>query len=291
MLIKQRLDDLGLGQRDLARAAEVTESYVSQLLTRRRLPPAPNRTDIYEKMDRALKLPEGELAKLAAHQRKEQLDRDSGEVPAPLMGELRRMLLRKCAPDRASEVRTVFEKHPFGELERLVTNTIVDLVKAITREQLQNEHWLRTVAQLHRRSFREVRVVALKFLDTDVLDLVASVGVAFLEPFLKSWDIELTTFELEIELHPKVSPGSSRRFQFMERTPAPPARMEPGFAEFLADPSLSGTATEKELAFLGGLRFTTGQPTALYYYRELQSLRDPLHFRAGDPPRRHRPRA
>jgi hypothetical protein len=29
------------------------------------------------------------------------------------------------------------------------------------------------------------------------------------------------------------------------------------------------------------LRFKDRQPTALYYYRELQSLRDPLHFRAG----------
>jgi hypothetical protein len=27
------------------------------------------------------------------------------------------------------------------------------------------------------------------------------------------------------------------------------------------------------------LRFTRRRPTALYYYRALQSLRDPLHFR------------
>ena len=35
----------------------------------------------------------------------------------------------------------------------------------------------------------------------------------------------------------------------------------------------------KELSFLEGLRFTTRQPTALYFHGELQSLRDPLHFR------------
>jgi transcriptional regulator with XRE-family HTH domain len=38
-MIKQRLEELGLEQRDLAAAAEVTESYISQLLTRKKLPP------------------------------------------------------------------------------------------------------------------------------------------------------------------------------------------------------------------------------------------------------------
>ncbi|HRI39448.1 MAG TPA: helix-turn-helix transcriptional regulator, partial [Nitrospira sp.] len=59
LLIKNRLKELKLGQRDLARAADVTESYISQLLTQKKLPPAPNRTDMYEKIGRALKLPEG----------------------------------------------------------------------------------------------------------------------------------------------------------------------------------------------------------------------------------------
>ena len=36
-----------------------------------------------------------------------------------------------------------------------------------------------------------------------------------------------------------------------------------GVAEFLRDRSLSGSATDKEMEFLEGLRFTTGRPTAL----------------------------
>ena len=69
ILIRQRLGDLDLEQRDLAAAAEVTESYISQLLTGKKLPPAPGRTDIYDKMGKFLKLPGGKLAKLAEHQR------------------------------------------------------------------------------------------------------------------------------------------------------------------------------------------------------------------------------
>jgi len=43
---------------------------------------------------------------------------------------------------------------------------------------------------------------------------------------------------------------------------------------------VSGDATEEEIEFLKRLRFNGKHPTPLYYYRELQNLRDPLHFRA-----------
>ena len=85
LVIKQRLEELGLEQKDLAAAAEVTESYISQLLTRKKLPPAPDRTDIYDKMAKFLKLPSGKLSKLAEHQRKEELRRSLGDPPAPLL--------------------------------------------------------------------------------------------------------------------------------------------------------------------------------------------------------------
>ena len=70
-----------------------------------------------------------------------------------------------------------------------------------------------------------------------------------------------------------------KRFGFVERTHEPAFEGEPGLDEFLQDPVLSGTATEDEIAFLTRLTFTTRRPTPLYYYRELQNLRDPLHFR------------
>ncbi len=73
LVIKQRLEELGLEQRALARAAQVTESYISQLLTQKKLPPAPTRTDLYEKIGKLLKLPGGELAKLDDLQHREQL--------------------------------------------------------------------------------------------------------------------------------------------------------------------------------------------------------------------------
>jgi hypothetical protein len=135
------------------------------------------------------------------------------------------------------------------------------------------------VARLSRRSYEEMRVVVLEFLDTDIFHVSAENCVAFLDPLIESWDIDLATFGLEIVLNHSVVPGQAKRFAFVERETAQPVSEEPALQEFLQDPSLSGTATAEEVAFLKQLTFTHRRPTPLYYYRELQSLRDPLHFR------------
>ena len=277
-VIRQRLETFGLDQRELARAAQVTESYISQLLTRKKAPPAPNRTDIYDRLDTFLKLPSGELARLAGVQRKEQLKRELGEEPAPLFREVRDLVLRKCYPDKEPQVRAIFEKQPFGELERLVTQRLLDVVEGVAKEQLGNEYWLRMVADLSGRSFEEMRVIVLEFLDTDIFHLSREHCVSFLDPLIESWDIDLATFAFDIVLNPRVVSGHVKRFEFMEREAAQLFVEEPGLREFLQDAALSGTATEAEVAFLKRLKFRGKRPTPLYYYRELQNLRDSLHF-------------
>ena len=280
-VIRHRLEELGLEQQELARAANVTESYISQLLTRRKAPPAPSRTDIYDRMDKFLKLPSGELAKLADLQRKEGLKRELGDEPAPLFHEVRELILRKCNPEKQKDVRAIFEKQPFGELERLVTQTLLDVVKRVAKDELENDYWLRMVARLSRRSYEEMRVVVLEFLDTDIFHVSAENCVAFLDPLIESWDIDLATFGLEIVLNHSVVPGQAKRFEFVEQEAEQPVSEEPGLQEFLQDSSLSGTATAEEVAFLKQLRFRHKRPTPLYYYRELQNLRDPVHFRTS----------
>ena len=279
LAIKQRLEKLGLEQRDLAAAVEVTESYISQLLTRKKLPPAPGRTDIYDKMGKFLKLPSGKLAKLAEHQRKEELKRNLADPPKPLFKEVRELILRKCVPTKEKQIRDIFEKQPFGELERLVTQKLLDVIKKVAKEELNSENWLRLVARLAGQSYEQMRVTLIEFLDTDVVSLSHENCVSFLDPLIESWDIDLTTFGMEIVLNRRIASGDPRRFEFVETGPDQPA-IQPGFNEFLNDSSLSGTATKEELETLRNLRFNGKRPTSIYYYRELQSLRDPLHFRA-----------
>jgi len=279
-VIKQRLDELGLEQKDLATAAEVTESYISQLLTRKKMPPAPDRTDIYEKMATFLKLPSDRLSKLASLQRREELKRNLGDPPAPLFREIRELIIRKCVPDKEKQVRAILERQPFGELERLVTQKLLDVIKKVAKEELNSESWLHLVAQLAGQSYEQMRVTLLEFLDTDVFNLSPENCVSFLDPLIESWDVDLTTFGMEIVLNRRIASGDPKRFEFVEKGPDQ-SKIEPGFKEFLNDSSLSGTATKEEVEFLKRLKFNGKRPTSLYYYRELQNLRDPLHFRSS----------
>jgi len=278
-LVQQKLNELGLDQRDLAAAAGVTESYISQLLSRKKMPPAPERTAIYDKLGRLLKLPPGKLAGLADLQRKHELKKKIQSSPVPLFKEIRELLLQKCKRDKRRQVRAIFEKESFGELERLITQKLLDVVKTLAREELSRENWLRLVARVNDRSTKQMRAAVIEFVDTDVFNLSPDNCVSLLNPLIVSWDIDLASFALEIALNRKIAPAHLRKFEFVEKTPAAPAE-EPGLREFLKDRSLNGTATPDELEFLKQIRFGNGlQPTSLYYYRELQSLRDPLHFR------------
>jgi transcriptional regulator with XRE-family HTH domain len=273
------LKELGLEQRALATAAEVTESYISQLLGGKRSPPAPDRTDIYEKIGQALKFPNGELAKLAELQRKEEFKRKLVDPPAPLFKEVRELILRKCNPNREKQVRANFEQHAFGELERLVTEKLLQVVKGVAKRELDDENWLHLVARLSNQSYEQMRVRILEFLDADVFTLSPENCVSFMEPLIESWDVDVATFGMDIILNHRVAPGERKKFEFVEMEPDQASANGSGLADFLGDPSLSGDVTEEEVEFLRKLRFRAKRPNAIYYYRELQNLRDPLHFR------------
>lgn len=278
LFIRQRLRELGTEQRDLAAAAQVTESYISQLLTGKKAPPAPERTDIYERMEGLLKLPPGQLAALAELQRRDALKRKLADPPAPLFREVRELILRKCEAGKAPSIQGMFEREAFGALERLVTQKLLDVVQRVTKEELGDEKWLRQLARLNGRSYQQMRVTVLDFLETDVFNVSVEHCVTFLDPLIETWDIDLATFGMEIVLNRRLAPGHPRRFEFVERQPVPAVDDEPGLRAFLQDPTLSGDATTDEIEFLKRLRFTRQRPTPLYYYRELQNLRDPLHF-------------
>jgi hypothetical protein len=141
------------------------------------------------------------------------------------------------------------------------------------------------VARLGNRSYEQMRVMILEFLDADVFTLSPENCVSFMEPLIESWDIDLATFGMDIILNHRVAPGQSKKFEFVETNSSEASAEEPGLIEFLGNPSLSGDATEVEIAFLRKLRFTQRRPNSLYYYRELQSLRDPLHFQNTKIPR------
>jgi hypothetical protein len=237
-------------------------------------------------MGKFLNFPEGELSKLADIQRRQELKKKVGEPPRPLFRECRELVLSKCAPERRKEVRAIFEKDSFGELERLVTQKLIDVAKRIAREKLYSEEHLRQMAERSHRTPDEQRGAILEFLEAGVFDVSVESCVSFLEPLLESWDIDLRTFGVEVVLNRQVASGGLKRFEFVEKEPEPPLALEPGLKEFLEDRALSADATEEEITFLRRLRFEGRRPAPIYYYRELQNLRDPLHFLPQAPAQR-----
>jgi len=124
-----------------------------------------------------------------------------------------------------------------------------------------------------------MRVAVLEFLDSDVFNITSESCIAFLDPLIVSWDIDFKSFSLAITLNSKVASANLKKFEFLEKEPEGKPGEEPGLREFLKDRSLSADATPEEIDFLRALQFKDGRrPTALYYYRELQNIRDPLHF-------------
>jgi hypothetical protein len=182
-------------------------------------------------------------------------------------------------PEKQREVQAIFERQPFGELERFVTQKLLDVIKRVARDELRSEKWLHSVARLSGRNYKQTRVVILEFLDTDVFHVSLQNCVSFLDPLIESWDIDLSDFAMQIVLNRRLVPGHSKRFEFVETESAQPSGGESGLDEFLQDPAFSSDVSREEIDFLKRLRFSGKQPTPLYYYRELQNLRDPLHFR------------
>lgn len=277
-VIRHRLDELGIGQRELAVAAEVTESYISQLLAKKKTPPAADRTDIYDKIARALKLPGKDLAKLADTQRREELKRKVLDPPRPLFQEFRQLILQKCVAKKREQITNIFEREPFGEFERFITQKLLDVAKRVAKQELEDEKWIHRVSRVGKRSYEETRVSILEFLDTDVFHVSVENCISFLTTLIESWDIEFESFDMEIVLSRRLTRSHLKKLEFREAEPEGPSEMEPGLKEFLNDTKLSAGITEDETAFLKRLSPDGKRPSPLYYYRELQNLRDPLNF-------------
>ena len=225
LVIKQRLSELGLDQRDLATATQVTESYVSQLLTRKKAPPAPGRTDIYGRQD-------GQVSQTARWRN----SRGWPKVPSatkrsrnassnPLSPFSANAATWCCASASPSAIWR--SSHMLRRTASEIPNNeeLLDVAQAVAKEELRSETWLRSMAQVSGRSYEQMRVATLEFLDTDVFNVSVENCVSFLDPIVDSWDLELKTFAMEVALVPPVPAASGG--QFVEQQPTNQHRTRP----------------------------------------------------------------
>ena len=83
---------------------------------------------------------------------------------------------------------------------------------------------------------------------------------------------------MEIVLNRRLARSHLKKLEFRDAEPQPAFETEPGLEAFLGDPKLSAGINEHEIAYLKSLSPDGKRPAPLFYYRELQNLRDPLNF-------------
>jgi hypothetical protein len=182
-----------------------------------------------------------------------------------LFPELRALILRKCRPEGQVRVRTMLEKEHFGALERLVGQKLLDVAKGVAKDRAVSEKWVGLAARLNKRTREQTRAVLHRLMRTNAFTASFETCIPLLDTLIESWNIDLETFGVEIVVNRGISPDGLKRFEFVEREPDRPATLESGLEEFLRDKSMSGLKGR--------------HPLSMYYYRELQNLRDPVHFR------------
>jgi len=127
------------------------------------------------------------------------------------------LILRKCDSGRRGEIERIFEKQPFGELERLVTQNFW-MFRRRRREELRSEEWLRLMAQLSAEATKRCAWPISSFSTPTFSTFSIENWVSFLNPMIESWDIDLKSFGLEIVLNRRLAPDAST-VEFVERKP------------------------------------------------------------------------
>ena len=98
-LVRRRLKELKRTPRELAEAVQVSEEYVSDLLAGRRAPPAPGRTDLYDRMTKFLRLHRNDLPTCAKVEREAIGTKRTRPDP-----KVRALLLGLCEPTLAKKL-------------------------------------------------------------------------------------------------------------------------------------------------------------------------------------------
>ncbi len=130
-------------------------------------------------MLKPLKFPDSELAKPTEMQHQEELKRKLADPHALLFKGVHELVRLKCKPEKQAQVQAILERQPFGEVERLITQKLFDVVRQVAREEPENEDWLRLMARVRNRRYEDMRVSILEFLDA----LVSTYRLKTVPPF------------------------------------------------------------------------------------------------------------
>ena len=194
-LMRRRLRELQRTPRELAEAVQVPEAYIADLLAGRRRPPAPGRTDVYERMTKFLRLHRNDLSTCARAERAG--ERRNHRRPA---ARVRELLLVLCEPAKARALERRLAKQGGVELEYLIVQRLLEVAQSFVRRQLDDEVGIRIAATREGCTYLEMRMLLLEFLDATAESLTPEDHEAFVRSRIAAWDIDLDTHAMRIVL-------------------------------------------------------------------------------------------
>ena len=182
-LLSERLKERKQSSNELAEAIEVPSRYVHDLLGGQRRPPAPARTDVYDRMTRFLKLGRTDLIDCATA--------ELAQTPAdasPPVTEVEDRLLDLCTCRTASRLRREMREENASMVDLYARVLAVVQVKVC--RSLSDEIPLRIAAKRTGESYPEIRLRTLDFLDRTPATLTVDDVVEFVVPVMAEWDVD-----------------------------------------------------------------------------------------------------
>ena len=194
-LMRRRLKELQRTPRELAEAVQVPETYIADLLAGRRRPPAPGRTDVYDRMTKFLRLHRNDLPTCARAEREEMV---SGRRRPDV--KVRDLLMDLCDPAKGRVVYRRFARKDAAALEILIAQRLLEVAQGFVRRQLDDEVGIRVASNREGCTYLEMRMRLIDFLDRTADSLTVTDHEVFVRPRIAAWDIDLETNAMRIVL-------------------------------------------------------------------------------------------
>src|SRR5205809_7388620 len=153
LLMRRRLRELKRTPRELAAAVQVSETYIADLLAGRRRPPAPGRTDVYDRMTKFLRLHRNDLPTCARAERE-----SLGARRRRLHPTVRRALLDLCEPVKARPLARRLGDTRGAALARLIAGRLLEVAQGFVRRPPGGEGGIRAAAPPEGPNSQQVRM-------------------------------------------------------------------------------------------------------------------------------------
>ena len=204
-LLAKRLKELEQTPQALAEAAEVPLDFIDDLLSGKRQPPLPGRSDIYDRIGSFLKVAPADLDLCARFERG---DPAAAKPRAPKPA-IRNVLLGICEPKTAKKLEARRAKKGPAELVGFIQR-VLDVAQRTVRRSLADRMGLRLQARHSGRTYEAARLEVLEFLDTTAATLTIAEVSKFVQPRIALWDVDLDTGVLRVVMQGQEPAGIHR---------------------------------------------------------------------------------